>query len=115
MSMNPLMSGYEVRITKGLLASSADLLKNDKMVNATVRQALGQDIEETLESGEKVNAPVLTRLVAARLGYELKNPDKIDLEKWAKLLGEQKIEQAVELKGADALFGDIVITPKKDE
>ena len=81
MSMNPLMSGYELRIVKGLLASSADLIKNDKMVNATVRQALGQEVEETLEE----------------------------------LLGEQKIEQAVELKGADALFGDIVITPKKDE
>ena len=115
--LDPLMTGYEIRIVKSLMSSRGDILKDDKMVNSVVRAALGTPIESTLEGGEAVNVNPLTKLVAARIGYELANPKDIDLEKWAKILGEQKIEQAVELRGADSLFGDIVVVPKekKDE
>lgn len=109
------MSGYEIRIVKQLMSSKADVLKEDKMVNSVVRAALGTPVETTLEGGEAVNVNPLTKLVAARINYELNNPKDIDLEKWGKILGEQKIEQAIELKGADELFGDIVIVPKKQK
>ena len=66
-----LMSGYEVRLFKGWHKTVADSLKDSKMLEVTLKKALGHEVEETLPSGEKVNVPVIDLLIMKKLGFGL--------------------------------------------
>lgn len=102
-----LMSGYEVRLFKGWHKTVADSLKDSKMLEVTLKKALGHEVEETLPSGEKVNVPVIDLLVMKKLGYDLNHPEKIDLKVYSTVLGETKQEVALDTETASMVFKGI--------
>lgn len=102
-----LMSGYEVRIFKGWKKTLADSLKDSKMLEVTLKKALGHDVELELDSGEKVNVPVIDALVLKKLGYDLQHPEKIDLKVYSSVLGETKQEVVVDSETASQVFTGI--------
>lgn len=91
------MTGYEARIFHGYQKTAADGLKDKKMLEVVLKKALGTPVEEELDTGEKVNVPLIDLLIIKKLGYDLKHPDKIDLKVYSQVLGETK--QALELDG----------------
>ena len=101
------LTGYESRILMNLDKSEADKLTDKKMIAATLKQFLNTDIDYTL-NGAPVKTSLANLLVAKKIDYDLNHPSEIDLEKYAKVLGEQKLEATLNLKTADDLFGDIV-------
>jgi hypothetical protein len=107
-----LVNGYEKRILNGYEKTSADLLKDSKMLSNAVKKCLGVEVSETLEDGTVVNVPVVTMIAAKKLAYYMEHPEKADLKELSSVLGEQKVEANINLQGAEELFGDIV---NKDE
>ena len=105
-----LVNGYEKRILNGYEKTSADLLKDNKMLSNAVKKCLGVMVEDTLEDGTVVNVPVVTMIAAKKLAYYMEHPEKADLKELSSVLGEQKVEANLNIKGADELFGDIVNT-----
>lgn len=87
------MTGYEKRIFSGWHKTAADLLKDKKMLELTLKNVLMHEVPtENLETGEVVNLPVIDLLVLKRLGYDLDHPEKIDLKVYSAVLGETKQE-----------------------
>ena len=85
-----------------------------KLLNSTVKQVFETEIKTSVD-GKSVNAPIGVLLVTKKVAYDLEHPEKIDLSAYSKVLGENKIEQEVSFKGADELFGDIIIKKNDDE
>ena len=94
MDKTEFMTGYEKRIFKGWHKTAADLLKDKKMLEATLKSVLAHevDVSENLDTGEIVNLPVIDLLVLKKLGYDLDHPEKIDLKVYSAVLGETKQE-----------------------
>lgn len=113
MDNTDFMNGYEKRIYKGYRKTQADLLKDNKMLSNVVKECMGIEVEKTLDDGTMVNVPVAVELVALKLSYLKEHPEKIDLKELSSVLGEQKVEANLNVKGAQELFGDIV--NKEDE
>jgi len=109
-----LMSGYEKRIFKGYHKTAADLLKDDCMVASVLRKCLVTEIEveEKLESGEKVEVPIIYELVGKKLAYWKANPDKIDLKELSTVLGELKTVTNLNLPQASSIFAGITVDDK---
>ncbi len=112
MDNSDYMSGYEARIYKGYKKSAADMLRDDRMLQNTVKKCLGVEVEKILDDGSTANIPVAVELVALKLSYWKDHPEKIDLKELSTVLGENKVEGQITLRGASELFGDIAI---KDE
>ena len=103
-----LMTGYETRLFRGWEKTAADSLKDKKMLEVTMKRALGHEVEETLPTGEKVNVPVIDLLIMKKIGYDLQHPDKIDLKVYSTVLGETKQEVEINTETASEVFKGIV-------
>lgn len=103
------MTGYEKRIFKGWEKTAADLLKDKKMLESTLKRVLAHEIsEEVLETGEVVNLPVIELLVLKKLGYDLDHPKDIDLKVYSAVLGETKQELNIDTGDTvSSMFGGI--------
>lgn len=104
------MTGYEVRSYRGYKKSAADQLKDKQMFSTAIKNRLAMEEQVTLPTGELVNVSALELLVDAKLQDDLNNPERIDLVKWRKAAGEEVNQSEVSVRGADELFGDIIIT-----
>jgi len=105
MDKTEFMTGYEKRIFKGWQKTAADLLKDKKMLEETLKSVLKHEVPaEVLETGEIVNLPVIDLLVLKKLGYDLEHPEKIDLKVYSAVLGETKQEVNV---GGEVVASDI--------
>jgi hypothetical protein len=104
-----LMTGYELRTYKGYKKTIGDQIKDKAMFRTIVKNRLAMEEQAVLPTGEVVNVSALELLVDAKLQDDLNNPDRIDLVKWQKASGEDVNQSEVTLRGADELFGDIVI------
>jgi len=104
-----LMTGFEVRQYRGYKKSAGDLAKQKEMFKNAVKERLAMEERVVLPTGEVANIPAVELLVDAKFQFDLDNPQGIDLVKWLKAAGEDVNATEVTLKGADELFGDIVI------
>jgi len=109
MNSNILLDGTSKRIISNKKQSQADLLKNSRMFQNKVKEYLSYEFETELDDGTKVDLPLVDLLVAKRIGYLIDNPKDIDMKEISTVLGENKVEQEITVRGADALFGDLVI------
>lgn len=109
MKKDDLMTGYEYRTYHGYKKTSADKLKDKRMFETAVRNRLAMEEQVVLESGEVVTVTAAELLVDKKFEHDLTCTQDIDLNKWAKAAGEDVNKQEVTLRGADELFGDIVI------
>lgn len=104
------MTPYELRMFKEIKKSPADVLKENKMMESTLKNMLGMEIEAgEMEDGTVINLPVKDLIVAKKIAYDLQNPKNIDLKMYANVLGENEIKVNANLQGSKELFGDIVI------
>ena len=104
------MTGYEVRTYRGYKKTAADQMKDKQMFSTAIKNRLAMEEQVVLPTGELVNVPAIELLVDAKLQDDLNNPERIDLVKWRKAAGEEVNQAEVSVRGADELFGDIVIT-----
>lgn len=104
------MTGYEVRTYRGYKKSAADQMKDKQMFATAIKNRLAMEEQVVLPTGEIVNVPAVELLVDAKLQDDLNNPERIDLVKWRKAAGEEVNQSEVSVRGADELFGDIIIT-----
>ena len=95
-----LLDGYEKRVVNELPSSKADKMLENAVLKNAVIQALNKE-----ENGKSI----LNTLIEKRIEHELEVPREIDLAKWQKILGEDINKTEVKVRGADELFGDIVI------
>lgn len=107
MNNEDFMTGYEKRIIRGSKKTQADLLKDNKMLSNTVKECLGVEVEKTLDSGEVVNVPIMTVLVAKKIGFLMDHPEKIDLKELSSVMGEAKTEVDIESTTATEMFRGI--------
>lgn len=114
MEKTELMTGYEKRLYSGWEKTAADLLKDNQMVATTVKQCLGVEMEETLESGEVKNVPFVVKLVGKLLAYWYDHPEKIDLKVLSNVLGETKQEINIETKTAAEMFRGVTAGSRVD-
>lgn len=105
------MTPYEQRIYNQIKKSPGDKLKDDKMLESTLKRMMGLEVEVTLDSGEVINVPTKELLVAKKVAYDLANPKNIDLKMYANVLGENEIKVNAKLQTSEELFGDIAIKP----
>lgn len=103
------MTPYELRLYNQIKKSPGDKLKDDKMLESTLKRVMNLDNEVTLESGEVINVSTKEMLVMRKIAYDLENPKNIDLKMYANVLGENEIKVNANLKTSNELFGDIVI------
>lgn len=103
------MTPYEMRIYNQIKKSPGDKIKDDKMLESTLKRMLGMEVEVTLESGEVINVPTKELLIAKKVAYDLANPKNIDLKMYANVLGENEIKVNANLQTSKELFGDIVV------
>lgn len=110
------MTGYEKRICKGWHKTAADLLKDQKMLEFTLKRVLMHEVEvpETLETGEVVNMPIIDLLVIKKLGFDLEHPDKIDLKTYSAVLGELKQEVVQNIEAPSEFFRGVAAGAKPD-
>lgn len=101
------MTGYEVRVFDGWKKTAADMLKDKKMLETTLKRALGHEVDMTLETGETVNVPVIDALVLTKIAFDLKHPANIDLKVYSAVLGETKQVLEVESTPASEMFKGI--------
>jgi hypothetical protein len=106
------ISGYEKRVLTDLEKTKADELKDTRTLSNAVKKVLNLPIEERIDDDTIVNVPIVEILAAKKIAYYMEHTEKIDLKELSSVLGEQKMEVNANLKGADELFGDLVI---KDE
>ena len=115
MDKTDFMTGYEARLFKGWHKTAADKLKDQKMLEVTLKKVLAHETEAAvLESGEVVNLPVIDLLVLKKLGYDLEHPEKIDLKVYSAVLGETKQEINVASETASDIFKGIYTGAKPD-
>ena len=107
------MTPYELRMYNQVKKSPADKLKDDKMLESTLKRLMNLEHEVVLESGEVINISTKEMIVAKKIAYDLENPKNIDLKMYANVLGENEIKVNASLQTGNELFGDIVI--KDDE
>jgi mRNA-degrading endonuclease HigB of HigAB toxin-antitoxin module len=103
------MTPYELRLYNQIKKSPGDKLKDDKMLESTLKRVMNMDNEVTLESGEVINISTKEMLVMRKIAYDLENPKNIDLKMYANVLGENEIKVNANLKTSAELFGDIAI------
>ena len=118
MDKTDLMTGYEKRVFKGWKKTAADNLKDGKMLELTLKKVLQHEIptDMNLETGEVVNLPIIEILVLTKLGYDLDNPEKIDLKAYSAVLGETKQELNLGNKEtASDVFKGIFVKGKKPD
>ena len=108
-SKTDFMTPYETRIYKQISKSSGDKIKDDKMLESTLKRMMGMEVEVTLEDGTVINVPTKELLIAKKVAYDLANPKNIDLKMYANVLGENEIKVNANLQTSQELFGDIVI------
>lgn len=113
MPREDFMTAYEKRLYKGVQKTQADLLKDTKLLENTVRNCLGITVPKELDDGSIVEVPIAAELVTKKVKYLMEHPEKIDLKELASVLNESKVEVNANVKGAKELFEDITI--KKDE
>jgi hypothetical protein len=103
------MTPYEMRLYKQINKSPGDKIKDDKMLESTLKRMMGMEVEVTLEDGTVINVPTKELLIAKKVAYDLANPKNIDLKMYANVLGENEIKVNANLQTSQELFGDIVI------
>lgn len=113
MGRTDFMTAYEKRLYTGRQKSQADLIKDSKMLENTVKECLGVNIPIEMDDGSAVEVPVATILVSKKIKFLYEHPEKIDLKELSSVLNESKVEINTTVKGAKELFEDITI--KKDE
>ena len=94
------LDGYEKRVVNGVPSSKSDKALESAILKNAVISAL---------NAQKDGNTVLEDLIQKRIEHELECPREIDLAKWQKVLGEDINKSEVKVRGADELFGDIVI------
>lgn len=109
MDNTDLMTGYELRLYKGLAKSNGDKLKDNRMLSTSLKKHLGIVVEKQLPTGERICVNVMDELVQARIAYEMEHPEDIDIKKWAQVLGEYKETAEVVTRTAGDLFDGIVV------
>lgn len=109
------MTPYELRLYNQIKKSPGDKLKDDKMLESTLKRVMNLDNEVTLESGEVINISTKEMLVMKKIAYDLENPKNIDLKMYANVLGENEIKVNANLKTSNELFGDISIPQEDDD
>lgn len=115
MDKTEFMTGYEKRIFKGWHKTAADLLKDKKMLEETLKSVLRHEVAtESLETGEVVNLPIIDLLVLKKLGYDLDHPEKIDLKVYSAVLGETKQEILTTVENSADIFKGIYTGAKPD-
>lgn len=107
------ISGYEKRILSDVEKTKADEIKDTRILTNAVKKVLNLKIDEDLE-GEIVNVSIVEMLAAKKIAYYMEHPDKIDLKELSTVLGEQKTETNLNVKGADELFGNLVIKENEE-
>ena len=103
------MTPYELRMYREIKKSPGDKLKDDKMLEATLKRVMNLESEVVLESGEVVNVSTKEMLILKKVAYDLANPKNIDLKMYANVLGENEIKVNANLQTSKELFGDIVV------
>ena len=103
------MTPYEMRMYNQMKKSPADVMKDDKMLESTLKRVMNLENEIELESGEVINVSTKEMLVMRKIAYDLENPKNIDLKMYANVLGENEIKVNANLKTSEDLFGDIAI------
>lgn len=115
MDKTEFMTGYEKRVFKGWKKTAADLLKDGKMLEATLKSVLKHETEvPDLETGEVVNLPIIQVLVLKKLGYDLDHPKDIDLKAYSAVLGETKQEIVASNVTASEMFKGVLAGAKPD-
>ena len=117
MDKTEFMTGYEKRVFNGWKKTAADLLKDGKMLEATLKRVLSHEIpteDLALESGEVVNIPLIELLVLKKVGYDLDHPKEIDLKAYSSVLGETKQEIYTSVEAASDIFKGIYTGAKPD-
>ena len=109
------MTPYELRMYKEIKKSPGDKIKDDKMLESTLKRMMGMEVEVTLDSGEVINVPTKELLIAKKIAYDLENPKNIDLKMYANVLGENEIKVNGNLHTSLELFGDIVNKDEENE
>lgn len=115
MDKTELMTGYEKRLYSGWEKTAADLLKDNHMVADTLKQCLGVEMTEVLESGEVKNVPYVVKLIGRLLAYWYEHPEKIDLKVLSTVLGETKQEINIETKTAAEMFRGVTAGAISDD
>ena len=110
-----MMSRSDVRILRGMKPTNADRIKNEKIFTNTIKKYMGAEIEVTLDDGTKENQSIVDVIVAKKIAYDLEHPEKIDLNMYSKVLGEDTKTVDVNIKNANELFGDIVVKEDSDD
>ena len=89
-------------------------MKDERMVASVLKKCLTTQVESenTLDSGETVEVPIIVELIAKKLAFLQKNPEKIDLKELSTVLGELKTETNLNLPKASAVFTGIVMDDK---
>ncbi len=103
------MTPYEMRMYNQMKKSPGDVMKDDKMLESTLKRVMNLENEIELESGEVINVSTKEMLVMKKIAYDLENPKNIDLKMYANVLGENEIKVNANLKTSEDLFGDIAI------
>lgn len=103
------MTPYEMRMYNQIKKSPGDVMKDDKMLESTLKRVMNLENEVELESGEVINVSTKEMLVMRKIAYDLENPKNIDLKMYANVLGENEIKVNANLKTSEDLFGDIAI------
>lgn len=109
------MTPYEARMYNQIKKSPGDKIKDDKMLESTLKRMMGMEVEVTLDSGEVINVPTKELLIAKKIAYDLENPKNIDLKMYANVLGENEIKVNGNLHTSLELFGDIVNKDEENE
>lgn len=109
MKAEEFMTGYELREYRGYKKSIADQLKDKAAFKNAIKKRLATEEQVVTPEGEVITVSALDLLVDAKLQNDLTHPEDIDLTKWVKAAGEDVTQIEANLRGADELFGDIVI------
>ena len=104
-----MLSEFEQHAYRHLSKSKADRLKESKLIQETLKRALGVEHEVVLDGGERVVVSTIDIVVAKTIEEVIKNPTTTKLKDLSAISGEQKTTLDVSVRGAKELFGDIVI------
>ena len=103
-----ILPDYNQNIYRGIVTKT-DELKENSLIKKSLGKALGATVEETLETGEKVNVTIIDVVVAKTIQDAIEKPSTSKLKDLASITGELKESVDVNVRTADQLFGDIVI------
>lgn len=108
-----MLPEYDQNIYKGIVGCKTDELKENSMIKKSIGKALGITVEETLETGEKVNVTIADIIVAQTIKDAIKNPSTTKLKDLTAITGELKESVDVTVQTPQELFGDIIIKKKE--